>query len=381
MERKSNVKFDRNGNCSSVDSILSLSSMKIIFKKIFFYVLIPRTQRSNSQWRKNPIKFLLVFIKEFLLLLFFFLKYKIHIWRNKGDQSSWTLQLLSPINFIDENIQENFLLRFNTKNPFQDRILNGEKIPPRPFFFFFEIQNSTISNSNDRSSWTRCSVRSKSNCLRRVIRRGGGRNRSTNNRNEIFFANAPSSCDSPRRDGLSRIKKPSHVPVARGITLEFTLEERFVSRWTRRSRTIYRRTGFIGSKFNGYLVPIPIQCAPWSNEGFPLWWWENVLRILSTISNRGKEKSREEKGGSAINRISGCKIDLCAVSCVFIRRVVTRGFLSTFISRYINVSGRNYTPSRAAHSLIHSAIIIALPPRPSIPAFAPSQGKRVLLIS
>lgn len=72
MERKSNVKFDRNGNCSSVDSILSLSSMKIIFKKIFFYVLIPRTQRSNSQWRKNPIKFLLVFIKEFLLLLFFF---------------------------------------------------------------------------------------------------------------------------------------------------------------------------------------------------------------------------------------------------------------------------------------------------------------------
>lgn len=56
-------------------------------------------------------------------------------------------------------------------------------------------------------------------------------------------------------------------------------------------------------------------------------------------------------------------------------------FLSTFISRYINVSGRNYTPSRAAHSLIHSAIIIALPPRPSIPAFAPSQGKRVLLIS
>lgn len=137
MERKSNVKFDRNGNCSSVDSILSLSSMKIIFKKIFFYVLIPRTQRSNSQWRKNPIKFLLVFIKEFLLLLFFFLKYKIHIWRNKGDRSSWTLQLLSPINFIDENIQENFLLRFNTKNPFQDRILNGEKIPPRPFFFFF----------------------------------------------------------------------------------------------------------------------------------------------------------------------------------------------------------------------------------------------------
>lgn len=72
MERKSNVKFDRNGNCSSVDSILSLSSMKIIFKKIFFYVLIPRTQRSNSQWRKNPITFLLVFIKEFLLLLFFF---------------------------------------------------------------------------------------------------------------------------------------------------------------------------------------------------------------------------------------------------------------------------------------------------------------------
>lgn len=71
MERKSNVKFDRNGNCSSVDSILSLSSMKIIFKKIFFYVLIPRTQRSNSQWRKNPIKFLLVFIKEFLLLFFF----------------------------------------------------------------------------------------------------------------------------------------------------------------------------------------------------------------------------------------------------------------------------------------------------------------------
>lgn len=64
------------------------------------------------------------------------------------------LELLSPINFIDENIQENFLLRFNTKNPFQDRILNGEKIPPRPFFFFFffEIQNSTISNSNDRSS-------------------------------------------------------------------------------------------------------------------------------------------------------------------------------------------------------------------------------------
>lgn len=58
--------------------------------------------------------------------------------------------------------------------------------------------------------------------------------------------------------------------MARGITLEFTLEERFVSRWTRRSRTIYRRTGFIGSKFNGYLVPIPIQCAPWSNEGFPL---------------------------------------------------------------------------------------------------------------
>lgn len=140
MERKSNVKFDRNGNCSSVDSILSLSSMKIIFKKIFFYVLIPRTQRSNSQWRKNPIKFLLVFIKEFLLLLFFFLKYKIHIWRNKGDRSSWTLQLLSPINFIDENIQENFLLRFNTKNPFQDRILNGEKIPPRPFFFFFFLR-------------------------------------------------------------------------------------------------------------------------------------------------------------------------------------------------------------------------------------------------
>lgn len=101
--------------------------------------------------------------------------------------------------------------------------------------------------------------------------------------------------------------------MARGITLEFTLEERFVSRWTRRSRAIYRRTGFIGSKFNGYLVPIPIQCAPWSNEGFPLWWWENVLRILSTIPNRGKEKSREEKGGSAINRISGCKIDLCAI--------------------------------------------------------------------
>lgn len=47
------------------------------------------------------------------------------------------LELLSPINFIDENIQENFLLRFNTKNPFQDRILNGEKIPLQPFFFFF----------------------------------------------------------------------------------------------------------------------------------------------------------------------------------------------------------------------------------------------------
>lgn len=245
---------------------------------------------------------------------------------------------------------------------FRIEFLTARKFLFSLFSFFFEIQNSTISNSNDRSSWTRCSVRSKSNCLRRVIRRGGGRNRSTNNRNEIFFANAPSSCDSPRRDGLSRIKKPSHVPVTRGITLEFTLEERFVSRWTRRSRAIYRRTGFIGSKFNGYLVPIPIQCAPWSNEGFPLWWWENVLRILSTIPNRGKEKSREEKGGSAINRISGCKIDLCAVSCVFIRRVVTRGFLSTFISRYINVSGRNYTPSRAAHSLIHSAIIIALPP-------------------
>lgn len=293
MERKSNVKFDRNGNCSSVDSILSLSSMKIIFKKIFFYVLIPRTQfdriLNGGKIRLNSSSFL----SKSFFFFFFFLKYKIHIWRNKGDRSSWTLQLLSPINFIDENIQENFLLRFNTKNPFQDRILNGEKIPPRPFFFFFffEIQNSTISNSNDRSSWTRCSVRSKSNCLRRVIRRGGGRNRSTNNRNEIFFANAPSSCDSPRRDGLSRIKKPSHVPVARGITLEFTLEERFVSRWTRRSRTIYRRTGFIGSKFNGYLVPIPIQCAPWSNEGFPLWWWENVLRILSTISESPDAKS------------------------------------------------------------------------------------------
>lgn len=217
-------------------------------------------------------------------------------------------------------------------------------------FFFFEIQNSTISNSNDRSSWTRCSVRSKSNCLRRVIRRGGGRNRSTNNRNEIFFANAPSSCDSPRRDGLSRIKKPSHVPVARGITLEFTLEEWFVSRWTRRSRAIYRRTGFIGSKFNGYLVPIPIQCAPWSNEGFPLWWWENVLRILSTIPNRGKEKSREEKGGSAINRISGCKIDLCAICLLRIhpssrhKRIFYR-----LLSRDISTFPDEITPHRGRH--------------------------------
>lgn len=50
------------------------------------------------------------------------------------------LELLSPINFIDENIQENFLLRFNTKNPFQDRILNGEKIPLQPFFFFFFLR-------------------------------------------------------------------------------------------------------------------------------------------------------------------------------------------------------------------------------------------------
>lgn len=43
-------------------------------------------------------------------------------------------------------IQEKFLLRFDTENPFQNRILNGEKIPPQRLLFFlrYKIQRYRI---------------------------------------------------------------------------------------------------------------------------------------------------------------------------------------------------------------------------------------------
>lgn len=125
------------------------------------------------------------------------------------------------------------------------------------------------------------------------------------------------------------------------------------------------RAGFIGSKFNGDLVPIPIQCAPFQASRVSLWWWENVLEILSTIRDRGKEKSRERRGWGSAN-LPGCKIEIG----IDLRVVLsTRGSLSIFTSRCINVSGRNYTPVEGG-PFINTLGNYYWPP----PAFAPSQG-------
>lgn len=131
------------------------------------------------------------------------------------------------------------------------------------------------------------------------------------------------------------------------------------------------RAGFIGSKFNGDLVPIPIQCAPWSKQGFPL-----------MMGKRFGDPFHDS--GSWKGKIEGTKGVGIRESSWMQNRDWYRSMLSPpqedlyrFLSRDILTFPDEITPpSRAAHSLIHSAIIIGLPQ-----PLRQAKATRVLLIS
>lgn len=131
-------------------------------------------------FKKNPpVKF------SILSEAFFFwdTKFKhFEFWRNNDDRSFSTLELFYSESNCHRSIlpmktfKKSFFCVSIPRIHFRIEFSMARKFLLRDFFFF-KIQNSTISNSGDRSSWTHCSVRTKSNCLRRVIpsRRGGGR--------------------------------------------------------------------------------------------------------------------------------------------------------------------------------------------------------------